>query len=230
VDIERVVQLLRALATAAGDGDDGLVLQQVCDQAVDALGVTGAGVMVMLQGEHHEVLCASDARIAVIEELQDTSGTGPCLDAYRSGVEVSEADLASDGEARWPGFGARAAAEGIRAVFSFPLNAGDIQLGALDLYADQPGALTAQQATDAAVLADVVSHLITAGRPPAETSVPLGLQARRARIEQAKGIASAQLDVSIDDALVAMRRYARDRVLTLTEVAQGLLDRTITLR
>jgi hypothetical protein len=88
VDIERVVQLLRALATAAGDGDDGLVLQQVCDQAVDALGVTGAGVMVMLQGEHHEVLCASDARIAVIEELQDTSGTGPCLDAYRSGGGV----------------------------------------------------------------------------------------------------------------------------------------------
>jgi GAF domain-containing protein len=165
MDPQRFGDLLRLLATAGGDGDDGALLRGVCDYTVGLLSVTGAGVMVMLRGEHHRVLCASDAAIGIIEELQDTAGTGPCLEAYRSGRPVSEPDLATFGEGRWPGFGARAVADGIRSVFSFPLTVDATPLGALDLYADQPGELTADQRADAATIADVVAHIVTATYP-----------------------------------------------------------------
>jgi Amt family ammonium transporter len=46
---------------------------------------------------------------------------------------------------------------GLAAVFTFPLRHGDVSLGALDLYRDTPGALSAESMTAAQTLADVAA-------------------------------------------------------------------------
>ena len=64
---------------------------------------------------------------------------------------------------RFPRFAPRALDSGLTAVFTFPLRHDDLQLGALDLYRDTPGALSPQSMTAAQTLADVAAaYLINA--------------------------------------------------------------------
>ena len=56
----------------------------------------------------------------------------------------------------------------MRAVFGFPLRAGTVHLGALNLYRVLPGPLTGEQHADALVVADV------SPRPSTLTSSRLG--------------------------------------------------------
>jgi diguanylate cyclase (GGDEF)-like protein len=60
-------------------------------------------------------------------------------------------------ESRFPTFTPQALAAGLAAVFTFPLFYGDSRLGALDLYRDATGDLTAESMMIAQTLADVAS-------------------------------------------------------------------------
>ena len=51
-------------------------------------------------------------------------------------------------------------AAGARAVFGFPLRVGAVRLGAMNVYCDRPGPLTAQQHADALVMADVAAQMV----------------------------------------------------------------------
>ena len=145
-----------ALDRAAGSGS-GSRLVRAC---VEALDVTGAGIMLMVEDEHRGTFGSSDATSDVVEELQFTLGEGPCIDTYRTGRPVAEPDLAHPAEARWPGFAEPALAAGAVAVFAFPLLVGRSRLGALDLYLDRPGDLRPEQYVDAEAMAEVAAHAI----------------------------------------------------------------------
>ena len=81
----------------------------------------------------------------------------PITPARRSRCRIC---AASD---RFPEFSPRALEAGLAAVFTFPLRHGEVQLGALDLYRDTPGPLSAESMTAAQTLADVAAaYLINA--------------------------------------------------------------------
>ncbi len=64
---------------------------------------------------------------------------------------------------RFPAFSPRALAAGLAAVFTFPLRHDDLRLGALDLYRDIAGPLSAESMRTAQTLADVAAaYLINA--------------------------------------------------------------------
>ena len=66
-------------------------------------------------------------------------------------------------ETRFPAFTPRALDRGLVAVFTFPLNHEERRLGALDLYRDSPGPLSAESMSTAQTLADVAAaYLINA--------------------------------------------------------------------
>jgi diguanylate cyclase (GGDEF)-like protein len=95
------------------------------------------------------------------EKLQSELGEGPCLAAYHTGKAVFVPDL--NDEPRFPIFSPRALTAGLTAVFTFPLRHDDRLLGALDLYRDTAGPLTAESMTAAQTLADVAAaYLINA--------------------------------------------------------------------
>jgi diguanylate cyclase (GGDEF)-like protein len=60
-------------------------------------------------------------------------------------------------DARFPRFSPRALAAGLQAVFTFPLRLDEHRLGALDLYRDTPGGLSAGDTRAAQILADVAA-------------------------------------------------------------------------
>ena len=131
------------------------ILDHLVQRIVDVLPITGAGVTLITPGAHPRYVAASDDSAMTFEQLQSELGEGPCLAAFETAAPVAIPDLSLD--TRFPGFTARAAEEGLAAVFTFPLRHGSDQLGALDLYRTTPGPLDAGDTEAAQTLADVVA-------------------------------------------------------------------------
>ena len=128
---------------------------------VDILPITAAGVTLISPGLEPRFIAASDSSALRYEKLQTELGEGPCLAAYDTGAGIAVPDLRV--EDRFPEFAPRALASGLAAVFTFPLHHEQMQLGALDLYRDTPGALSRGSTIAAQTLADVAAaYLINA--------------------------------------------------------------------
>ena len=137
------------------------ILDHLVTRIVEVMPITAAGVTLISPVTAPRYVASSDEAALRYEQLQTELGEGPCLAAYASGSAVSVPDLRHDD--RFPNFAPRALAEGLVAVFTFPLHHGDHQLGALDLYRDSPGALDAEAMATAQTLADVAAaYLINA--------------------------------------------------------------------
>ena len=87
-------------------------------------------------------------------------GEGPCLAAFASRRPVLVPNLSEAATTTWPGYGPAAHDHGVRAVFAFPLQVGAARLGALDVYRDQPGALSAWALSRALTYADVAMQTV----------------------------------------------------------------------
>ncbi len=198
------------------------------------MGVKGAGVMLMSGDISRGSLCTSDEVSELIEELQYTLGEGPCLDAYRQDTSVAEPDLAKPVTRRWPAFTPPALQAGVRAVFGFPLRAGTVHLGALNLYRDVPGHLTSDQHADALVLADVAARWVLgtqAGAPPGTVAEELEAGADfHFAVHNAAGIVSVQEGIGVTEALVRLRALAFSSDRPLAAVAQDVIARRLRLR
>jgi hypothetical protein len=169
----------------------------------------------------------------LIEELQYTLGEGPCIDAYAQDRVVSEPDLADPVTPRWVAFAPAALRAGVRALFGFPLRIGTVRLGALNLYRDQPGALSGDQYADALTLAGLAAwSVLQAQAQTSSGGVPSQLETGadfRFVVHNAAGMVSVQLDTTVADALIRLRAYAFSHDRPLTEVAQDVVGRTLRL-
>jgi diguanylate cyclase (GGDEF)-like protein len=142
------------------------ILDRLVKRIVDVLPVTGAGVTLISADLDPRYVAASNESALRFEELQGELGEGPCLAAYHTGEAISVPDLSA---VEWfPAFSTRALDAGLAAVFSFPLHHADLQLGALDLYRDHPGPLSAASLSAAQTLADVASAYVISAQARAD--------------------------------------------------------------
>jgi hypothetical protein len=146
---------------------------------------------------------------------------------------VAEPDLADPATRRWAAFRPPVLAAGVRAVFGFPLRVGTVRLGALNLYRDWAGPLTASQHADALVVADVAARWVLeaqAGAPPGTVAEELEAGADfHFTVHNAAGIVSVQLGISVTEALIRLRAFAFSQDRLLGEVAQDVIDRKLRL-
>jgi GAF domain-containing protein len=209
---DRLLRILSEIRHAEGLQFGPARLCQVC---ADVVTMTGAGIMLMSDDVVRGSICSSNPVSALIEDLQYTLGEGPCVDAYKRGTPVLEADLAGHGSERWIAFTPPALAEGVRAVFGFPMRVGAVRLGAVNLYRDQPGPLSDDQHADALVMAGVAARTML-GLTAAEIESGSDL---RFVVHQASGMVSVQLKVSVSEALIRLRAYAFANNQLLDDVA-----------
>ena len=199
----------------------------LCAICVDVSGVTGAGIMLMSGNVQRGSLCTTDSVSSLIEELQFSLGEGPCLDAFRLGVPVLEPDLINPSQERWSAFSGYAIAAGVRALFGFPVHVGPVKFGALNLYSDTPGGLSNEQHTDCLVLADAVARSVVAFQtraPPGEIAAEFEAGGEfETIIHQASGMVAAQLDVTVDEALISLRSLAVANGETLRSAAESVV-------
>lgn len=171
----------------------------------------------------------SDARAAAAEDLQFTLGEGPAIEASRSGRAVFEPDLTSS--ERFPNFAPEAIALGLVAAFALPLQVGAARLGALDLYSDRPGDLEPDVVDDACLVADMAALRVLGeqSRTAPGDLPPLvhDMVDARAVVHQATAVVAVQLDIDLDDALLALRARAYAESRSINEVATDVVARTI---
>src|SRR6266849_4490994 len=226
---DRLRRVLAALSAGAG-GWSSARLWGACPQIV---GVSGAGVVLTSKDLPQGSLCATDEVSQLIEDLQYTFGEGPCVDAHQQDQVVAEPDLARPVTRRWPGFTPPALAAGVRAVFGFPLRAGTVRLGALNLYRDVPGPLTGDQHADALVVADVAARWVLeaqAGAPPGTVAEELEAGADfHFTVHNAAGIVSVQKGITVTEALIRLRAFSFSSDRPLADVAQDVIARTLRL-
>jgi hypothetical protein len=228
---ERAVRVWAWIA-AAHDDDVPVSVAALCRAAVLRLGVDGASVTTASGPVAREPVCASDDVSARLEELQFTMGEGPGADDFMVGSPMLIAELDSV-EARWPGFVPAAVAAGARAMFSFPLQAGAIQIGILSLYRALPGPLSAEELADALVFVDIALRLLldaSSGVTGFARYRPLdGVSEARMEVHQATGMISVQLGVGLEEAFVRLRAHAFTRNATLSDVAAEVVNRRLRL-
>lgn len=221
---------LRIIAELTAGLDDESVPARLCDVCMDVTGMSGAGIMLMSEEVPLGSYCTTGDTSALIEDLQYTLGEGPCVDAYRLDRPVLEPDLADPVTPRWLAFAEPAVEAGVRAVFGFPMGVGATRLGALNLYADEPGPLSSQQLTDAVMMAQVAAETVLEAHAAGPRG-PMGLGAERSEfryvVHQAAGMVSAQLDVSVAQALLRLRARAFAEGCPLAELASDVVDRKI---
>jgi GAF domain-containing protein len=178
-------------------------------------------------------LCATDDVSQLIEDLQYTLGEGPCLDAYQQDRVVAEPDLADPVTFRWPAFTPPALRAGVRAVFGFPLRAGTVRLGALNMYRDLPGPLTGAQHADALVVADVAARWVLETQAGAPADMVAGELEAGAdfhfAVHNAAGMVSVQQGISVTEALIRLRAHAFSNDRLLADVAQDVIARRLRL-
>jgi diguanylate cyclase (GGDEF)-like protein len=155
-DEQRLAVVLREFArTLTTEFPIQGIVDHLVERIVEFLPVTGAGVTLISHDLSPKYVSASNAAALGFEQLQSKYGDGPCILAYQSGESVAVPDLLLD--ERFPVFGPAARAEGLAAVFTFPLRHDNGCIGALDLYRDTVGPLSVHEMITAETMADVVA-------------------------------------------------------------------------
>jgi GAF domain len=229
--------------------------QRICEACVASLRLDRAALTLMTGADQQEPLWASDDVARELDELQFSLGEGPCVQAFVDRRPVLVADLAERGDARWPVFAAAALRTPVRALFVFPVQAGAITVGVLDLYRDTPGMLEpddisgALRAADAAMwtvlgLLDGVAgtervdgqrlngqrlngqRLNGQSRGAADGHAPWS-ELHRLEVYQATGMILEQMQVTPKAALSALRAHAFAHNQTILEVAREVVVRRL---
>jgi hypothetical protein len=198
----------------------------LCEMAMSTAHVDGAAVGLLTPGcTARELLYATDAVVAGIDDIQATLGQGPCLDAYRRRTPTVRAAIGNQhSESPWPLFDDAVHPLGVRAVFAYPLLGGFAPpMGVLEMYRRTEGPLNSDdhEATTQCVKAlstqladDWPRHVVAPMPPSPRTQVPI-----------AAGMVALQLDLLIDEALDVLRAHSYSHGRPLTEVADDVVQR-----
>lgn len=182
------------------------------------------GITVMRDGRPVTAVYAGSVP-AWVDEAQYERGDGPCLQALRTGSVVVAQDLAA--EDRWGDWPAVALAAKTHGVYAHPLEIDGEVVGALTLYAHEPG-LFPEDVQRVAMQFVEPAGLLLGGvlRRLSQAEVIAQLQAAlssRAVIDQAIGIIMARRRCGAEEAFRALRKMSNDRNIKLHEIAASLV-------
>jgi hypothetical protein len=201
----------------------------LCDTAVCAAHVDGAAVSLLAPScSARELIYATDAVIAHIDEIQVTLGEGPSVDAYRGRTPQARTAVGNHhAESPWPLFDDAVHQLGARAVFAYPLLRGAAPpIGVLEMYRHREGPLTSIQRAAVTACAKALSTQIAVDWPQhGGDSLP---PSPSTQVPIAAGMVALQLDLLIDQALDVLRAHSYSNSRPLTDVADDVVQRRMT--
>lgn len=225
----RLAEVFVSLAQSLEPDHDVIDTMDVLVQAATRFtSAVDAGIVLADENGTLHVLASTSERASDVEEEQLGTREGPCLESFHTGEAVDLPDLAET--ARWPDFTRVALERGFRSAHATPLRLGSRTLGALNVFCEGSGSLSAgeiallQAFTDVAALALVHSENL-------QQQNDLAAQLRhaldsRVLIEQAKGVIAERNGVSIDRAFALIRTHARSNSTRLHDVAHRIVTTT----
>jgi GAF domain-containing protein len=208
------------------------LLQTLVDTCAELLDASAAGIMLADSSGRLAVVASTSEKSRLVETMQLSSGSGPCMECFATGAAVTVSDVATIGD-RWPGFREAALEQGFHSVHGVPLRLRGAMIGTLNLFRSTPGVLSEEDKAVAQGLADVATIGILQERAIREADVAKHqLQHAldsRVLIEQAKGVVAYTRNVDMDVAFQTLRAYSRNNNLNLRDVAERVVDRSLSL-
>jgi GAF domain-containing protein len=229
----REIMLARAFVrladTLVSDFDIVEFMHSLSADSVEILGAAAAGVMLTDGRGSLRLIASSEERMRLLELFELQGAQGPCLDAFSSGRSLQAS--AADSRIRWPVFAAHAAEVGFQRMCAVPLRVRADIIGALNVFRGSDEPFSEDEMEIAQAMGEVAAIALIQERALRERSLLTGqLQAAlnsRVVIEQAKGMLSEYLNVTVSYAFELLRKYAREQNRKLSEVAGDVVDRTI---
>jgi hypothetical protein len=219
-------ELLRsmdALARALAPGDLGQTLTQITAAAAEILpGVDYANITIRHSDGRLETVAPTDDLLLEVDGMQFSLQEGPCYDAATDEPFISAPALETD--QRFPRYGPRAAAVGIRAqagVRLFDVDRSGAR-GALNLYSHTPGSFT-----DISVLAPLFAHHAATALSYAHevTTLREALESRQ-RVGTAVGITMQRFNLDEQRAFSFLSRMSQNQNVKLRDLATDLIEVT----
>lgn len=217
---------LELAETLVSDYDLVDFLHLVSVHGVEALGVEAVGLLLAHNNGNLNVIASSCEKTPVPELLALQTGEGPVLECYRTGRQVTCADLSSRAD-RWPRFAPPALDAGFAAAYALPMRLPGAAIGAMSILTATRGDLDSGLLSVAQALTDVaavgVLNAATDRRKEPPTRQLQTTLNNRVTIEQAKGVLAQRCGVSVGEAFELLYRYARARRQKLTDVAKAVI-------
>ena len=199
-------------------GDIEATLQAITASAVATLtGATDCGISLVRGRREVQPRAWTSDLPRDLDTLQGRLGQGPCIDAIWDERVVRVPDVAT--ETRWPEFTARAASAGAGSMLCLQLFVEGDQLGAMNVYAEQPGALDDEALELAQLLASHAAIALAGAQH--EDNLRAGLTHRDA-IGQAKGILMERYRITSGQAFELLVRSSSVTNRKLHDVADEL--------
>lgn len=192
--------------------DLGVALVVELVEGCDHAGIT------RVSREGAETVAASSETARLCDQLQYDLGEGPCLDTVRTHQTVVSNALASD--PRWPRWGPAVAEQyGMGSLLSLLLYTHGDSYGALNLYAERPGAYGSDDLVVAQSLAAHLAVALAGGREIDHRAVAM---VNRTVIGQAEGILMERFRITADQAFELLREASVKSNRRLIQVAEEL--------
>jgi GAF domain-containing protein len=208
------------------------LLQTLVDTCADLLDASAAGLMLADELGELSVVASTSEKSHLVEMMQLSSGSGPCVECFTTGVAVAVADVDEIGD-RWPGFRDAAVEQGFHSVHGFPLRLRGKVIGTLNLFRNETGVMSDEDIAVTQGLTDVATIGILQERALRESDVARAqLQHAldsRVVIEQAKGVIAHTRKIDMDEAFRTLRAYARSNSLPLREVSNDVVAGRLSL-
>lgn len=205
------------------------VFSMLSSQCVELIPVSAAGILLIDSDNSLHVIGSSSHAVTLLDLFQVQNNEGPCHDCCTNQETVFSDNISTD--QRWPNFSALALAENFVSVYALPLQAQNIVVGALNLFAQAPLSsnqlATARSLADAATLAFLQADM-QQDRLLIARKLRQALEGRNV-IEQAKGVLSERHGISMMEAFWSLRDASNQRDLDIVELATSVVNRDIDL-
>ena len=218
---------VEAADTLTDDFDLRDFLHMLTVRTADLVGAAAVGMLLADDHDELQFMAASQDNAKWLELFQLQSHEGPCLEAFRTGHPVVNADLPAAG-GRWPLFAPRAVQAGFRSVHAFPLRVRHKVIGALNVFgADIGDGFDDSDVPIVQAIADVAAiGLLQQRALLREQTLTDQLQhalQSRVIIEQAKGVIIHAYGVSPDTAFTLIRTYCRRYHTRIADLAGAIV-------
>lgn len=213
-----LADLARSMHAKARLGSD-TVLAEITASAVQLVdGAVSAGITVTRRRAVVDSVAPTDEVAREFDLLQQQCGQGPCLDAAWQHRTVRVRDLVADD--RWPQL-AEAVRERspIRSSVSYELFTHMEGMGALNVYATTPDAITDTGAEKGYALAAHAAVIFDAARRHEQFESAL---ASRDTIGQAKGIIMERFNIDATAAFNLLVKSSQDSNVSVAQIARKL--------
>jgi GAF domain-containing protein len=220
---DRLVQAIRDLSRLMVS-DEGLdaTLERVITLAARTIPGCELASMTILRNGRLTTPVATGRAAVEVDEAQYRADAGPCVEAVRD-RKVLRVDAVTD-DPRWPAFNKAARCAGLSSSLSLPMAVDDKAVGALNLYAKDPGAFSHTDEETALLFAEQAGvACLNAERYWSTYNINQQLEeALKTRdvIGQAKGVLMATMKITDDQAFDILRTASQRRNVKLRLLAE----------